>query len=216
MASEQITETSVANVALSYTGEGSVSSIDDPAAKAARTIRAIFGQVRRECLALANWSFALRTKALTERAANSNYPLVNFANAFPIGSDLLRLDEVWLDGAIAGLDSYSIEQGPNGEELLTDASEVTIRGVFDHKIPARWSPLFVKLMAAELGLRVNPELNGDKGQRDRATRDRRDALKEARSANLQKKAGRSQPQGPWTLARRTPYGRTTNPGEHPS
>lgn len=205
MASEQITETSVANVALSYTGEGSISSIDDPASKAARTIRAIFSQVRRECLGLANWSFALRTLPLTQRADHKDYPLVRFDRAFPLPAGMLRVDEVFIDGRPALPNEWAIEQGPTGEDLHCDSADVAVSGVIDHKIPARWSPLFVKVMAAELGLRIGPDLNGDKGQRDRAKVDRRDALREARSANNQKKAARSQPQGPWTRSRGTPY-----------
>ncbi len=207
------TETDVANLGLGYCGEGKISSIDDSASKSARTIKSVFSQLRRELLSLGNWSFAQRTLELTERAANVDFPLPHFANAFPLPAGFLRLDDI-IEPKL-GADEWAIEEGPTGPELLCDTGEIPIvRVTMDHLVPARWSPLFIKLFAAEIGLRCGPELNGDKGQRDRAKIDRRDALRELRSNNLQTKAVKAKGGTPFTTSRS--YGSSvTIAGQHP-
>ncbi len=207
-------ETDVANAALDYCGGGTISTIDDTESKPARTLKRLLPQVRRECIAKRNWSFARRTIDLTARAAHDDYPLGEDEFAFPLPAEMCRFDELVSPSPLTT--AWRIEGGPQGEELIIASEDIpTVRVMLDIVTPSRWSPLFIKLVAAELGKRANPQLEGDKGGRDRATADAREALRQATSANLQTTAAKPHTGTPFTLSRRRGGASAINAGDHP-
>lgn len=209
-----LTETDVANLALDYCGGGTISSIDDSEAKGAKTLKRLLPQVRRECLATGNWAFAQRNLDLTARVAHVDFPLADGDTAFPLPADMVRFDELLSPSPLIA--AWRIDQGPQGEELILDSDETpTVRLTLDVASPAKWPPLFVKLVAAEAGRRANPQLEGDKAGRDRATADAREAKRQAASANLQTKAVKPHAGTPFTRSRMRGGGYVPRPGGHP-
>lgn len=215
-------ETQIANLALGHIGEDDrIDSLDDVNSRAARSCKRAWDGVFLFVLAEAHWSFALRTKALTARAASDAYPIALERTAFPLPPDLVRLAEIVdpeLD--VEDSDNYSIEAGPEGgqELLVEDSGPITIRYVRDTpeiRSPASWPPAFAEAFSYRLAYQVSDVLAADKARKRTADEKYQETLRKAKKTNAATKPRRSQPTGPWVRARRGGTGSAVF-GEHPS
>lgn len=195
----------IANVALQHIGEGDRITAPDEASKPARAIKAAWDLTRLFVLSEAHWAFALRTLELTARSADPLFPIALGRNAFPMPADLVELVEIVTPCLDDESDSYSIERGPNGTELLTDdPGPITIRYVRDNEAiadPTSWPPAFVEAFAWHLAWQISEELAADKARKDRAQAAAIAALRKAKRANTRTKSPRAEATTPWTSAR---------------
>ena len=77
----------IVNIALTLLGESRITSIDDDV-KAAREAKALFDHARDALIGGYNWSFA---KARAQLSADATAPVFEYANAFTLPVDCLRI-----------------------------------------------------------------------------------------------------------------------------
>jgi hypothetical protein len=203
----KLTYVPIANIALGHLGEDNRISGPDEESKAARAVKRAWEATRQFILAEANWSFALRTIDLTERVADPDWPIALERKAFPLPADLVTFVEIVEPRRLEdGKDCFSIEGGPNGQEILcVDAGPITVRYVRDGQDiadPTRWPPAYIEAFAFRLAWQISDELGADKGRKDRALTASDRALKLAKRGNTHTKARRRESAGDWVRARR--------------
>jgi hypothetical protein len=196
----------IANAALQHLGEGDrIESPDQTDSKAARAVKVAWDPTRLFVLSEAHWSFAIRTVAIAERAAHDDFPLALGRRAFPLPADLVSLVEIVDPFLDDDEESYSVEAGPEGSEILVDhAGPLVIRYVRDIPAiadPARWPPSFTQAFTFRLAWQISDEMGADKARKDRALGGYGAALKLAKRTNARTKAPRRQATTPWTAAR---------------
>jgi hypothetical protein len=201
-----LTYVPIANTALQHLGEAFRIGTPDDDSKPARAVKVAWEPTRLFVLAEAHWSFAVRTLELTARAPDSEWPIALNRTPFPLPADLVSLIEIVAPCSLDEEDSYSIEVGPTGTEILAaEPGPITIRYVRDGADvadPARWTPAFIEAFTFRLAWQISDELAADKGRKDRALGASEKALRLARRANARTKAARGNATTPWTAARR--------------
>lgn len=201
-----LTYVPIANAALQHIGESDRIVAPEQESRPARAVKAAWEPTRLFVLAEANWSFATRTIELTARAPDPEWPIALGRTAFPLPADLVTLVEIVEPIALDENDSYSIEAGPTGSEILClEAGPLVVRYVRDCPEiadPARWSPAYIEAFTFRLAWQVSDELGADKGRKDRAFAASNGALKLAKRANARTKASRAHAVTPWAAARR--------------
>jgi hypothetical protein len=202
-----LTYVPIGNTALQHLGEADRITDPNEDRKPARAIKTGWEPTRLFILAEAHWSFASRTVELAARPDDPEWPIALGRKAFPLPADLVSFIEIVEPCSLDEAESYTIEEGPTGSELLADETgPITIRYVRDSKAiadPARWPPAFIEAFAFRLAWQIADELAADKGRKDRALAASNAALKLAKRANARTKAGRRHATTPWTAARRT-------------
>lgn len=199
----------IANLALNHIGEADEIAAPGETGKAATAIRKAWRPSILFVLSEANWSFALRTVALTARAADAAWPVALERTAFILPGDLVRLTEIIepeleLDDPELG-DRYSIECGPNGTELqVEEDGPITIRYVrsgADVEDPARWTPAFVKAFQFYLAWQIADALAAKQSRKDRAIAAYADAIRLAKRVNNKTKAPKGNATTEWSRSR---------------
>jgi hypothetical protein len=137
------------------------------------SVKRAWEATRQFVLAEAHWSFALRTVELTQRTDDSDWPIALGRKAFPLPADMVELVEIVEPCYLAEEDElYSIERGPNGQEILADdAGPITIRYVRDGSDiadPTSWPPSFVQAFAWRLAWQISDAMGAEKARKDRA------------------------------------------------
>lgn len=183
----------IANLALSKIGEDDQIRDPDQDSHAARTVRAVWDQIRRAVLRAHPWNFALKRFECAARTGAVPHP---WENAFPLPSDCVRLIEV-LDPASVR-DTYELE----GRELLADtAGPVFIRYVSDITETALWDDLFVEAFACRLAFQIADRITGDRGRKDDCWQAYRFALREAKGTDARENPPIPFPDSSWVTAR---------------
>lgn len=201
-----LTYVPIANLALQHIGEDD--RIDDPneSSRPARIVANAFYPTFKFVLAQANWAFAIRTLEINKRLAQENWPIALGRVAFPLPADMARFVEI-LDPELDDQDdSYSIEGGPNGKELLCEdpGQPITVRYVRygeDLEDPTKWDANFVDAFTWRLAWQIAEPLSADKGRKDRALLAYNAAITEAKKANRRMKGRRGNYPTDWTRAR---------------
>jgi hypothetical protein len=204
---EKLTYVPIANIALGHLGEDDRIQAPDDDSKPARSVKRAWEATRQFVLAEAHWSFALRTVDIAQRADDEDWPIALGRKAFPLPADLVELVEIvepcFLEEEE---DRYSIERGPNGQELLADvAGPITVRYVRDGADiadPTSWSPAFIEAFAFRLAWQISDTLGADKARKDRVLLASDRALKLAKRNNRRTKPRQAQVEGEWIRARR--------------
>lgn len=201
-----LTYVPIANLALQHIGEDD--RIDDPdeGSRPARIVKNAFEPTFNFIIGKANWAFATRTVELAKRATNVNWPLALDRVAFPLPSDMVRFVEIIDPELDDEDDSYSIEGGPGGAELLTEdpGSSITIRYIrtgADLLDPTRWTPDFIEAFTWRLAWQISDPLSADKGRKDRALNAYNDAISAAKRANRRMKGRRGNYRTDWDRSR---------------
>jgi len=108
LSTSTVSETSIANAALTLLGERRIDSLEDES-KTANLLKERFTEVRDDTLRAYPWSFATRRASL---AASATSPIWQYDNAYDFPVDLLRLVNVDNPGD----DSYRVE----GRQIVTN------------------------------------------------------------------------------------------------
>lgn len=202
----QLSYVPIANMALNHLGENDRIVDPNDTGPAAAAVKRAWDLTRLFVLAEANWSFAVRTVDLVQRAPNPDWPIALERQAFPLPADLVSFIEIvepnFLDDEP---DRYSIESGPNGAEILTCFDgPITVRYVRDGADvadPARWLPAFAQVFTWRLAWQISDALGAEKARKDRVLSAGDRALKLARKSNAHFKARRRNHTGDWIAAR---------------
>lgn len=148
--------TEIANLALAMVGEERVTRLDTDTSKPARLCNEMLPQVRARCLSEHPWNFAVRRASLPALASSPSW---GYAYAYQVPADCIRVLEI--DGADPH-EPWSRE----GTAILTDlTAPLSIRYIADVTDPARWSPMFVDMVAATLAERLALPLSASQSSR---------------------------------------------------
>jgi len=153
------TRTALANRALAYLGESSISDIADTTSKHARLCNEFVDQVIDEHLREHRWNCAISRATLSELTTAPNH---GFDRAFQLPADFIRLLEVNGEQFDGSDEFLEIEEG---QRLIIDADQAEIRYVKRIGV-AEFDPLLAKAcslgLAVEIavGLTANLELQG--------------------------------------------------------
>lgn len=204
----------IAQLALQHLGEDDrIPSLDEDS-KAARAVKSAWDPTRLFVLSEANWSHAIVTRALAKRPVDADWPVALERNAFPLPAEMVRFVE-FVDPALEEEDdSFTIEAGPTGMEILCDESgPITVRYVIDTAAiadPARWPPAFTKAFGFYLAWQISDALAATKARKDRALGGYENAMRLARRVNTKTKGRRGDSATPWSMARTVGSGRAPN------
>jgi microcystin-dependent protein len=167
-----MTETDIANRALSLLGEPAILSLDDGTA-AARALGIHYEQVRDSLLRSHAWDFAIERVELS-RAADD--PPFGWQYQFPLPADFLRLETFNMVEAGACQSSFAVEGGM----LVTNSSSAQITYVARVTDPGQWDALFADVLAHRLAAAACVQITGSDGRKQNLDRHSERRLKEAR------------------------------------
>ena len=152
-----MTETDIANLALSHLGEPRIAAISE-SSKVAIACRTHYETVRDSLLRAHNWNFAMKQAELSLIGT----PLFGPDYEFALPSDFLRLST--FNGFEAALSegNYIIE----GASLLTD--EATARITYVHRLtdPTQFDANFVELLSHRLAAAIAMAVSKSSSKRD--------------------------------------------------
>ena len=167
-----MTETDIANRALSLLGEPAILSLDDGTA-AARALGVHYEQVRDALLRSHAWDFAIERVELS-RAADR--PPFGWQYQFPLPADFLRLETFNMVEAGVCQSSFAVEGGM----LVTNSSSAQITYVARVTNPGQWDALFADVFAHRLAAAACLQITGSDGRKQNIDRHAERRLKEAR------------------------------------
>jgi hypothetical protein len=115
-----------------------------------------YDTVRRAVLGAYYWNFARKRKALS---LNATSPEFGFANAYNLPNDYLALVFIGDQRNYFYETEYTIE---NGQILIDNNGGATLNigYIYDHTDVAKFDPLFVRLLVAELALMFANSITG--------------------------------------------------------
>lgn len=154
-------ETDLLNDALGQIGAAAITAIDDGSINAVHC-SVFYPPLRRALLRSHFWNFA---EARTSLVASATTPAFEFAFAYPLPSDYLRLKTY--NGA--NLDTSTVNElfwiqqmfKIEGREILTNDGEVKIIYIRDVLDPNVWDTLFYQAMAAWLASKLATAITKD-------------------------------------------------------
>jgi antitoxin component HigA of HigAB toxin-antitoxin module len=142
----------VANLALSWLGEGDITSLEDDHNNA-RIMQLNYLYARDATLEAHEWSFAIKRFI---PAQNAEAPEFGVTYAYDIPPDILRVlscdrvDSTPSDFSARIGSKEQIDWVMEGSQILTDESAIYCRGVQRVEQEGKFSPLFVHALAAKL------------------------------------------------------------------
>lgn len=183
------TATEIANLALLKIGQPPIDSIDE-STHTAETCKLLYAQARDTVLAAALWFCAKRRTTL---ALLVETPAFDYANAFQLPSDFLRL---W------NINDRDIGYDIDGDQLLIDdatAELVYVRRLTD---VGKMHPWLVEAIRLKLSAELAQALTGDRNRRVELMRELQEVFETAASVNaLMLPGGDSLHGGNWFDAR---------------
>lgn len=188
--------TTIANTALRHLGETRVESIDE-ASKNGRLLRDAYDDVRQAVLRTYTWNFA---KAQAELAADPVAPLFDYAFAYELPADQLRLikvnDSDFNDGVSAGRwELY-------GRKIVTNLiAPLQIVYISDVENAVLMDPLFREAFALRLALELAEAITGTTTQVETVAALYKRSLDTARSADGQEPSNGQIIASEWEIAR---------------
>lgn len=140
----EYSEVAICNLALQEIGRGMMITALDENTQAARACRLRYPYARDAVLRGYDWNFAT---ARAELAANTTAPAFEFAHAYDLPTDCLRVRAVF-DGEA---DDWKVE----GRQIITDLGDpIQIKYTVRVTDPAQFDPLFVAALAARVAADV--------------------------------------------------------------
>lgn len=152
-----MTETQIANLALSYLGAATIASLDE-ASQEARTCKAFYDQARDVTLTRLSPAFAQGLKVLASVDMPTGYEdSWGYAYAYP--SDCLKARKIIESGqSVRGM-AHDYEIG--GGVILTDAYQAVLLYTKRVSDTGQFDPLFVQALAARLAADIALPLTKD-------------------------------------------------------
>lgn len=187
-----LSNVAVANRALQKLGAKRIESLTENSPNA-RSMNAVFAQVRDSELRRYDWSFAIKRDSI---AADGTGPVWGDWNRYSLPNDFLRLvrdDEsgVAVDWKIEGLFILS-----------ADASPLEIRYIARIEDPNYYDSLFVAMLAGRLALETCHEITQSTSKKESIKDDYTADLLEAKRIGAIEKAAQTFPEDDWLAARR--------------
>lgn len=175
------------------TAVGSSSQITSPTddRPVARAIRNVWDINRRAALRDAAWNFAM---ARAELPALAQAPVFGFDSAFQLPADSVRLIEVFGEARA----EYQVE----GRKVLADVSgPLRIRYIRDVTEPSEWDDEFAMAFGLRIGWMIGEKIAGSSFNQDRAWRNYREALVQAKTSDGSENPPIGQEESDWIRAR---------------
>ena len=142
------TDTDIVNIALRRIGATRITSLASDTSKEAQVARDLFPEVRRDCLNLHTWNFAIKRAQLTASATD---PTFGYDFAYPLPDDFIRMVSVHPHDDDEASVPYRLEyQEGDDRVLLTNSNQIYIRYVFDLDDVNVWSAAFRDVLAFQL------------------------------------------------------------------
>ena len=185
-------EVDVANAALTKVGDWQIAALTEDTPQA-RTLNLRYATLRDAELAAYAWTFATTR---TELAADATAPAFEWARAYTMPSDCLRVLEVGPPPFLP--DTWTIE----GRKILTDiAAPMRLRYVRRVTDVNAWDALFFEVLACRLAVEIAERLTQSTSKRQIAQGEYRAALAAARRADAFALPARALQEDGWLLAR---------------
>jgi len=194
---QQLTDTEIANLALSKLGPGGgyLTSLETDDTEAAEALRRVYVAVRDEVLEAHAWRFARKRDAL---AADPAPPTWGFALQYTLPSDCLKVLAV-KGYAVNWTSAFEEEDG----KLLTDiTAPLYIRYLARVTNTGKFSPTFVAALAARLADEVCEVITKSSSKREKLQSEYLAKLKAARRSDNLGAASQPPPDGAWNDGRR--------------
>ena len=135
-----------------------------------------FHASRRAVLRMHRWNCATK-RAVLETVGDT--PAFGFSYAHTLPADFMRVHTVWDSGQIVDEACYRVE----GLELLSNATELWLKYVWDLQDVTKFDPLLDEAIALHLAWKIAPVLAASEVKREQLQNDWMDALKRARFAD---------------------------------
>ena len=163
-----ISETSIANLALSKIGALRITNIDTDTSISAQHCRAQYDITRDQLLRSHAWAFAVGRKSIS---ADATTPDFEWDYQYSVPADCIRVLGIY------GTDyPYALE----GEKLLTDASEIDLKYIKGITDPTKFDSLFVEVLVLQLAVNLAIPLSQDVNLAERAAGELMVKMKQAR------------------------------------
>ncbi len=183
----------VCNLALQKLGAARIASLTEDSTNA-EECNASYDHLRKTELRRYKWNFARKRASLP---ASAVAPAFDFASAFPLPVDCLRL----LPPAITTLD-WQIENHQGQSAILTnDSAPLEIVYIADITDPTRFDESFVEMLACRIADHICIKITGSGTQKQIVMQEYKDARAEARSNNAFENISADGPTDPWLEAR---------------
>lgn len=140
----------IANYALTMLGDKRINALDENTEEA-RACNAVYTLIRDACLSEHEWNFSVSRATL---GLLSSEPVFEWDYQFQLPNDCLRV--IYTD--LSDASDWKIE----GRYLLTDSSSVNIKYVAQITDSTKFSPMFVKYLAARLAEELAFPLTGSR------------------------------------------------------
>ena len=177
-----VSEVSICNQALLALGANPITSIDDDTVEA-KLCKVNYDPIRDAVLERQNWTFAI---AWLQLPAAVNPPLSEFANAFPLPADVVRVVFVG-DGYNYPDPMWQVQ----GNSIVTNATACKCQVVQIVDDPGKFSPLFVQAFVARLAAEMAIPLTNSRAMYETQMQVYNMKMKDAMSSDgLQGKARR--------------------------
>lgn len=187
-------EVDLCNLALQRLGAKSITSLTDDSTNARECNRA-YAHARDSELRSHPWSFA-RKRA--ELAASSTAPAFEYANAFPLPSDFLRLMS---NNGRLGMTNQDDLQIEGGNVLTNDSAPLPITYIAQITDPEAFDQLFADLLVARLARDLAEKITQSNTKIQAAQTLYKEARAEARRINAFERPPQLAPTDPWITAR---------------
>jgi hypothetical protein len=188
------TVVSICNLALQKLGAQRITTLDEDSNNA-RHCNAIYEQMRDKELRANRWKFSICRATL---APSATEPEFDFAYAFPVPTDFLRLlppNRTTLDWTLESVDGTQHILTNDGDTLeIRYIKRVTDVAQFDH--------LFVDMLACSMALQLCEPITQSNTKKDSIKEDYKRARAEARLVNAFEQTTEDDPEDPWLAARR--------------
>jgi len=135
---------SICNQALSLVGANVITSLDDDTQEA-KLCKLNYDNLRDTVLEAHDWTFAIKWYDLP---ALANPPLSEFANAYEIPSDVLRI--MFVGQNYENQANWQVEGG----NIVTDDTTCRCQTIISIDDPSRYSPLFVQAFVARIAMEL--------------------------------------------------------------
>lgn len=187
-------DVAICNMALQKLGAARITSLTEDS-RNARACNACFEMVRDRELRARAWNFAKKRETL---APHATAPAFDFAYAFPVPSDFLRL----LPPARTYLD-WSIENHQGVKCIMTNDGD-SIEVIYIAKItdPTLYDPLFDEALACKLATHMCEEITQSNQKKADTAAEYKAVMAEARQINAYEQVSAEPPEDPYLAARR--------------
>lgn len=182
------------NLALQRLGAKSITALTDDSTNA-RECNRVYEHARDSELRAHPWNFA-RKRA--ELAASSTAPAFEYANAFPLPSDFLRLMS---NNGRLGMTNQDDLQIEAGNILTNDSAPLPITYIARITDPEAFDQLFADLLVARIARDLAEKITQSNAKIQAAQTLYEQARSEARRINAFERPPQRSPEDPWVSAR---------------